>query len=290
MAATAEQDSLEVIAFDAPFGAEIAGVDLGAAPDAGVCAAIRQAFLDRQILVFRGQHLEKPAQIRFTEQFGELELPINRDYRSADYPALHVVTNLDAEGRLKDRKVLPNAGNYFWHTDASYMQRPAMATLLYAIQVPDVGGDTAFANLCLAYEALPESTRARIDGMKAVHSWAQSRINSGSRPATAEENRSAPPVAHPLVRTHPETGRKGLYLGNHTSHIEGLAAEEGRALLAELLAHATDERFVYRHRWRPGDLVMWDNRCLVHRASDDFDFTAHPRVLHRTVLQGSVPV
>ena len=290
MAATAEQDSLEIITFDAPFGAAIAGVDLGAVSDAGQCAAIRKAFLDRQILVFRGQQLEKPAQIRFTEQFGELELPLNRDYLGADFPALHVVTNLDAEGRLKDRKVLANPGNYFWHTDASYMPVPAMATLLYAIQVPPEGGDTAFANLSLAYDALPESTKTRIDGMKAVHSWAQSRINSGSRPATDEENRNAPPVAHPLVRTHPETGRKGLYLGNHTSHIEGLPVDEGRALLTELLAHVTDARFVYRHRWQPGDLVMWDNRCLVHRASDDFDFTTHPRVLHRTVLRGTVPV
>ncbi|MEX2617418.1 MAG: TauD/TfdA family dioxygenase [Alphaproteobacteria bacterium] len=290
MALTAEHDSLGIAALDGAFGAAVAGVDLGGTLADAEFATIRDAFLASQILVFRGQQLDKPAQIRFTERFGELELPLNRDYLGADYPALHVVTNLDTEGRLKDRKVLANPGNYFWHTDASYMAVPAMATLLYAVQVPPAGGDTAFANLHLAYEALPETTKARIDGMKAVHSWAQSRINSGSRPATEEEARSAPPVAHPLVRTHPDTGRKALYLGNHTSHIEGLPVEEGRALLGELLAHATAPRFVYRHRWQPGDLVMWDNRCLVHRASDDFDFTTHARVLHRTVLRGTVPV
>jgi alpha-ketoglutarate-dependent taurine dioxygenase len=275
---------------DGSYAGECIGVDLSRPLDAETRSAIRSAFLDYQLLAFRGQALDKPAQLRFTEYFGPLELPVNRDYLGGDYPALHVVTNLDASGNLMARKVLANPGNYFWHSDASYMQVPAMATLLYAIQVPPKGGDTLFANLYHAYEALPEATKARIDGLRAIHSWEQSRRNSGSRPATEEEKRNAPPVSHPLVRTHPETGRKALYLGNHTSHIEGMPVDEGRALLAELLAHATQERFVYRHRWRPGDLVMWDNRCLVHCASDDFDFTAHPRVLHRTVLKGTVPV
>jgi alpha-ketoglutarate-dependent taurine dioxygenase len=281
--------ALHIRALEAPFAAEVAGIDLNLPLSEGERAAVHDAFLAHQVLVFPGQSIEKLSQIRFAEYFGPLELPVNKDYLGADHPALHVVSNLGPDGKPAPRRTLANPGNYFWHSDASYMAVPSMATLLFAIQVPPEGGDTCFANLQLAYEALPEATRERIDGLKAIHSWAQSRLNSGSRPATEAENRLAPPVAHPLVRTHPETGRRGLYLGNHTSHIEGLAVEEGRALLADLLAHSIEPRFVYRHRWRPGDLVMWDNRCLVHRASDDFDSTAYARVLHRTVIKGSVP-
>jgi alpha-ketoglutarate-dependent 2,4-dichlorophenoxyacetate dioxygenase len=200
------------------------------------------------------------------------------------------VTNLDADEKFQDRKVPANPGNYFWHTGASYKAVPSMATLLHASRVPPEGGDTRFANLYLVLVALPESMRKRIARLKAVHSWEQSRLNSGSRSATDEEKRKAPAVAHPLVRTHPETGRQVLYLGNHTSHIEGMPVAEGRELLAELLEHATQKIFVYRHRWQPGDHVMWDSRCLVHCASDDFDFSVYPRVLHRTVIHGSVLV
>lgn len=281
---------IEVRPMGGAFAGECRNVDLSRPLAPATRDAIRAAFLEHQILVFRGQRLDKAAQIGFSEQFGPLELPINKDLLDGEYPALHVQSNVDASGKLMARKLLANPGNYFWHTDASYMAIPAMATLLYAIQVPPKGGDTMFANLCLAYEALPVETKGRIDALKAVHSWEQSRRNSGSRPATAEEIRNAPPVAHPLVRTHPETGRKALYLGNHASHIEGMPVKEGRTLLAELLEHATQARFVYGHRWHAGDLVMWDNRCLVHRATDDYDFTIHPRTLHRTVLRGTVPV
>lgn len=282
-------NDLRIRPFEAPFAAEVTGVDLNQPLDAATRRAVHDVFLAHQVLVFPGQTIEKASQIRFAEYFGPLELPINKDYLGADHPALHVVSNLGPDGKPASRKTLANPGNYFWHSDASYMAVPSMATLLFAIQVPPEGGDTNFANLQLAYDALPATTKERIDTMRAVHSWAQSRLNSGSRPATDAEKKQAPPVSHPLVRTHPETDRRGLYLGNHTSHIDGLPVEEGRALLAELLAHAVEPRFVYRHCWQPGDLVMWDNRCLVHRASDDFDSTVHARVLHRTVIKGSVP-
>jgi taurine dioxygenase len=269
-------------------GAECTGVDLANLKD-GEWDRLRQEYGVYSILVVRDQKLSKPAQIAFSERFGELELPIRSDYLGKDYPALHVVSNVGADGKPNPTAALDNPGNFYWHTDASYMRRPASTTLLYAIDIPPNGGDTLFANMHAAYDALQAETKRRIDGLRAIHSWEQSRHNSGSRPASPEEIAAAPPVPHPLVRTHPKTGRKGLYLGNHTSHIEGMPVEEGRALLKELLEHATQPQFVYRHQWRPGDIVIWDNRSLLHKATDDFDMGSYVRRLHRTVVQGDEP-
>jgi taurine dioxygenase len=280
---------MEIRPLSSTHGAEVLGIDLRQPLSADTKAAIAQAYAASLLLVFRDQRLDKASQVRFSRLFGEFELPINRDYLGKDLPEVHVVSNLNGEGKPTRTDALANPGNYFWHTDASYMQLPASSTLLYAVQIPPRGGDTCFANMYAAYEALPAETKQRIRGMRAVHSWAQSRLNSGSRPATKEEQSKAPPVAHPMVRTHPDTGRLGLYLGIHTSHVEGMDVAAGRSLLKELLEHATQERFVYRHRWRAGDLVMWDNRCLLHKATDDYEMDSEPRLLHRTVLQGTAP-
>jgi taurine dioxygenase len=161
--------------------------------------------------------------------------------------------------------------------------------MLHAIQVPPEGGDTLFANMLLAYEALPADEKAALDGLHAIHSWEASRKNTGNRPATEEQKRERPPVRHPVVRTHPD-GRKSLYLGMHISHVDGMDYDEGRALLADLLERATADRFVYRHAWRPGDLTLWDNRVLLHRADRNYDMATYPRVLHRTVVKGTRPV
>jgi taurine dioxygenase len=284
----ADKSTLVITPLSAFTGAECTGVDL-ADLKPGEWERLKEAYGTYSILVVRDQKLSKPDQIAFSQRFGELELPIRADYLGKDYPALHVVSNLGKDGKPNPKAALDNPGNFFWHTDASYMQRPASTTLLYAIEIPPSGGDTLFANMHAAYDALPAETKQRIDGLRAVHSWEQSRYNSGSRPASAEEIAAAPPVAHPLVRTHPKTGRKGLYLGNHTSHIEGMPIEEGRALLKQLLEHTTQPQFVYRHQWRTGDIVIWDNRSLLHKATDDFDMGDHVRRLHRTVIQGDVP-
>ena len=140
-----------------------------------------------------------------------------------------------------------------------------------------------------AYEALDDATKARIAPLKAVHSWEANRRNTGNKPATEAEMRERPPVAHPMVRFHPATGRKSLYIGIHTSHVEGMPEAEGRRLLDELLAHATQRQFVYAHKWRPGDLVMWDNRCLLHRVVANYEMDRYRRILHRTVVKGVVP-
>lgn len=282
------ESTLKITPLSTWTGAECIGVDLANLKD-GEWDRLRQAYGACSILVVRNQNLTKTAQIAFSERFGELELPIRTDYLGKDFPALHVVSNLGRDGKPNPKAALENPGNFFWHTDASYMGRPASTTLLYAIDIPPQGGDTLFANMHAAYDALSPETKQRIDGLRAVHSWEQSRYNSGSRVASAEEIAAAPPVAHPLVRTHPKTGRKALYLGNHTSHIEGMPIEEGRALLKQLLDHATQPEFVYQHQWRTGDMVIWDNRSLLHKASDDFDMGNHVRRLHRTVIQGDTP-
>lgn len=279
---------LQIHPLTASTGAECTGIEL-AHLKPGEWERLQQAYHAYCVLVVRDQRLPKAEQIAFSQRFGDLELPIRADYLGKDFPALHVVCNVGPDGKPSPTAALDNPGNFFWHTDASYMRRPASTTLLYAIDIPPSGGDTLFANMHAAYDALPAATRQRIDGLRAIHSWEQSRHNSGSRPASREEIEAAPPVAHPLVRTHPETGRKGLYLGNHTSHIEGMPLEEGRALLKELLAHATQAQFLYRHRWRAGDIVIWDNRSLLHKATDDFDMGNYVRRLHRTVVQGDVP-
>lgn len=290
MTTVLQEKEIEILPIGKIFGAEIKGVNLGAPLDDDTIDTLKAAFLTYQLLLFRGQTVSRAAQVRFTGYFGDLELPINREYWGADFPELHTVCNLDENGNPTAAKALANPGNFFWHTDGSYLQAPPACSLLYSVEIPPAGGDTSFASTYHAYESLEAGTRERLEGCKLVHSWAQSRINSGSRPPTEQELREAPPVAHPLVRTHPETGRKALYIGNHSSHIEDMAADDSAELLSDLLVHTTRPEVVYRHKWREGDLVMWDNRCLLHCASSEFDMENERRVLHRTVLSGTVPV
>ena len=268
-------------------GAEITGLDLSRPIDDTLRRAILAAFVRHHLLAFRGQSLSMEQQAGFTRNFGELEEHVIRRADGSRTPAVHAVSNLDAQGR--PTKAPHTHGNYFWHTDKSYHAVPSLATLLHAVELPPKGGDTEFANMAMAYRALPEAKKSALAGLRAVHSWEASRRNTGNRPATEEEKRERPPVIHPLVRTHPDSGEKVLYIGYHTSHIEGMPEDEGRALLFELLERATQPQFVYRHEWRPGDLVMWDNRCLLHRGVANYEMDKHARLLHRTVVRGTVP-
>ena len=199
-----------------------------------------------------------------------------------------MISNLDKDGSPVDRSTSP-VSNYRWHTDKGYYRMPPMLTALYAVELPPRGGDTEFANTAMGYAALPEATKRRIEGLRVVFYWGASARQPGTNPRSSAEAREHPPVDHPLVRTHPETGAKALYLGNHASHILGMPEAEGRALLDELLEHTTKPQFVYTHRWRIGDLVMWDNRCLLHRAVANYEMGRYRRVLHRSVVRGTVP-
>lgn len=277
----AEASSLEVRRLTETMAAEVTGLDLREPLDAPTREAIYQAFLDNQILVFRDQDLTKEEQVAFTEQFGTLERHTLTNRGASDSPFVHIVTNLDAEG--KPTGVLKSTR---WHSDKSFRPAPSMATILHARVLPPNGGDTVFANMYAAYEALDDAERAELDDARVVHSWELSRENIGRTLSQAEID-DAPPSTHPLARVHPDTGRRALFMGMHASHFEGGTIEEGRARIEALEQHATQDRFLYRHNWRQGDLLMWDNRCLLHRADPNFEVAHHPRVMHRTCLRGT---
>ena len=267
-------------------GAEITGVNLSRPLSPALKALILQALRDHHVLAIRDQDLSQVQQHAFSRHFGELEEHVAR-HSDPRYGIVHSVTNFDDDGNPTETP--DTRGNYFWHTDKSYHSVPSFLTMLHAVELPPEGDDTQFANMVQAYGALPDETKRRIAGLRCIHSWEASRLASGSRPASEAEIRERPPVVHPLVRTHPDTGEKALYIGTHAAGIAGMPAAEGRALLADLLAHATQPDFVYAHRWRPGDLVIWDNRCLLHRAIANYAMATHRRVLHRTVVRGAVP-
>jgi alpha-ketoglutarate-dependent taurine dioxygenase len=268
-------------------GVAITGTDLAQPLTPSSRNAILAAFREHHVLVFRDQDLTKDEQLAFTRQFGEIEEHVGRHAAASRYGLVHMVTNVGDDGQLTTKMV--QTGNYHWHTDKSYHAVPSLMTLLHAKELPPAGGDTQFANMAMAYEALPDATKRRIAGLRVVHSWAASRHRAGAPPPSEIEMRERPPVEHPLVRTHPDTGAKTLYIGNHASHVAGMPEHESEALLTELLEHATQPQFIYTHHWQDGDLILWDNRCLLHRAVANYEMTRHRRVLHRTVVTGTVP-
>jgi taurine dioxygenase len=265
-------------------GAEVSGVDLTRL-DAGQFASIRTAWLEHLVLRFRGQSLSDPQLKAFSALFGELDPPGPNPYGKPflpDHPEMNVISNIKVDGQpiggLGD-------GEAIWHADMTYVERPPMASILYALEVPPSGGDTYWASMYAAYETLPAELRERVEGRKAVH---DATYNSAGimRKGYGEvtDPRSAPGARHPLVRTHPETGRKSLFLGRRrNSYIEGLEIAESERLLDALWAHATQPRFTFRQQWRVGDVIVWDNRCTLHRR-DAFDPSAR-RLLHRTQIK-----
>lgn len=282
MAVTLEAQSFTVEPLSPVLGASIVGLDLSRPLAEGTKRAVYDAFIRYHVLCFRGQHLDQEQQVAFTEQFGTLERHVASN-RGKTNPLVHIVSNLDADGKPSG-KVYSTA----WHSDKSFRPQPSLATILHALVMPPEGGETCFANMIAAYEALPDEERRAIDGLRVIHSWELSLARVGIQ-APPEEIADAPPMAHPLVRTIPESGRKALFMGERAVYIEGWPEEIGQALLDKLTAHAVQERFVYRHKWTLGDLLMWDNRCLLHRANPNFDAARFPRVLQRTCLRGTSP-
>lgn len=264
------------------FAAEVVGLDLRRPLDEATRDAVYAAFVQYHVLAFRAQQLDPEEQVAFTEQFGTLERHTLRN-RGTGNPLVHTVTNLGPDGKPSGR-----IANQMWHSDKSFRPQPALATILHAVKIPPHGGDTCFANMHTAFEALPAAERVELAGIRVIHSWELSLAKSGKQ-ASPEEIADAPPMCHPLVRRHSDTGRKGLFMGEHASHFDGQPMPAGRTRLAALEAHATREEFVYRHQWHPGDVLMWDNRNLLHRADQNFDAAMYPRVLHRTCLRGTAP-
>ena len=269
-------------------GAEILNVNLSKPFSKFALEKIIKAFTQHHVLIFRQQNLSKIEQESFTRNFGEIEGHVGRLPNGQRLPNVHTVTNID-NLTGKPTAAPHTDGNYYWHTDKSYHAVPSLMTLLHAVDIPPEGGDTLFCNMHMAYDALPPEEQRKIANLRAVHSWEASRKNTGNIPATAKQIRERPPVSHPIVRTHPETGRKSLYIGMHTSHVEGISEVEGKNLLNELLEAATTSKNIYRHKWQSGDLVLWDNRCLLHRGDKNFKMDRHRRILHRTVVKGTTP-
>ena len=272
-------------------GAEIVGADLAALTHAAF-AQIRDAFHAHQVIAIRDQALTPAAQMAFSARFGALEDQLNAHYTLPGFPEVLVLSN-----DMKDGKPVGLIdGGDFWHSDSSHRDRPSMATILFAVKNPREGGDTEFANMYAAYEALPDDTKRRIAPLKGIHAVSKLRNKrvtvSARRPDAKdfyEKQKSLPDQIWPLVRTHPVTGRKALYVSpRFTVGIEGLAEDEADEILDTLFAHQIRPEFVYRHKWRDGELVMWDNRCVMHRATGGFTYP-DVRTMHRTVVAGDAP-
>jgi taurine dioxygenase len=260
-------------------GAEVTGIDLSAPVDDDTFAAIEQAWRDHLILLFRGQALTHAQHVDFSGRFGALDdhrsIPRLRD---AEHHHILPVVNQVMGGRRQP------VGRQ-WHSDLSTTLRPARASLLRCEVIPPVGGDTMFSNMYLAYETLSDTMKGIIDDLWGVHDLTLALHNRG-RKDIDEVRRNTPPVAHPMVRVHPETRRPALYVNEMTTaDIVGMRREESQALLAYLFEHSVRPEFTYRHRWQSGDLIAWDNRCTMHLALDDYDIEV-PRRLYRTTLLG----
>jgi taurine dioxygenase len=274
---------------DAPrLGAEIDGVDLRTIDDAAF-EAIHRGWVDHQVLLFRGQHLTDQDLIAFSRRFGDLDhAPIQENgQRTANgMPEIYVVSNVIENGVAIGSL---GYGEAVWHTDMSYLCAPPKASMLYALEVPPSGGDTSFVDMYAAFDALPERLRERALGLRVKHDGTYNSggyVRQGVTPT--DDPRQAPGTMHPLVCTHPDSGRRMLYLGRRKmAWLEGFELAESDALLDEIWAFATQPRFVWTHQWRVGDLVLWDNRCTMHRR-DPFD-AATRRVMHRTQVKGSAP-
>jgi len=267
-------------------GVEIENVDLSAPLPDAVFAQIARAFLDHKLLVFRGQELSSRQIQAFAERFGPIEVHTVRRPDGSVLDGVHAVTNLDAEGKPSQKPHI-NA-NYFWHSDKSHYPAPALLSMLYAVELPPDGGETEFANMATAYAELPPEMKQRIEGLKVENDFEYAMTNVG-KVLTEDERRATPPVVHPLVRTHPETGVRSLFVGMYSRAIVGMPKAQGQALIKELLDFATQPRFTFRHQWQLGDLVVWDNRCLNHRAVMNYEITQYRRVLLRCVVRGTVP-
>jgi taurine dioxygenase len=269
-------------------GAEIRGLDLRRL-DAAQFAAIEAAWIAHAVLLFRGQSLADDDLIAFARRFGDLDLaPIQENGRRfvEGRPELYVVSNVVVNGEPIGSL---GAGEAVWHTDMSYLPAPPKASMLYALEIPPTGGDTSFASMYLAWETLPEDLKRRVRGLKVKHDGTYNSggyVRQGVVPT--DDPRESPGHLHPMVCTHPESGRQMLYLGRRrNAYIDGLDLADSEALLDAVWAHACKPEFCWTNQWRVGDLVLWDNRCTMHRR-DPFDASAR-RVMHRTQVKGAAP-
>lgn len=280
---------IEIRAFDGPLGAEVLGLDLAQPLAADDFARIHRAHLEHHVLVFREQRITPEQQIAFSRRFGPLQIHVLHQFGLPGHPEVLVVSNIVENGKPIG---LGDAGHY-WHSDLSYKDKPSLGSLLHAQELLAEGGDTLFANMHLAWDTLPAHLREAVEGRAAEHTYlakyAELQQRSPWRPnLSAEQIAQVKPVVHPIVRTHPETGRKALFVSEHfTTRVIGIPEDESEALLAELFAHSVRPEHLYRHRWAEHDMVFWDNRSLMHLAAGTPDHLR--RKLYRTTIEGDAP-
>jgi len=271
-------------------GAEIGDVDLAAPNYDNIYPVIHQAFLEHAVVVLRGQNLSPEQLVSVSRPFGTLEAHVLTQFNLKEHPEVLIISNIKEKGKPIGAIY---AGQY-WHSDLSYMAHPTQASLLHAKEIPSFGGDTMFANMTRAFEELSEPVKRMLDGLTAVHDYTNAYDTYFSHlpdrpPLSEEEKAKVPPVEHPVVRTHPETGNKALFVNpGFTRRINELAPAESRAVLDFLFRHCQQPHLIYRHTWQAGDLVIWDNRCTIHNAVADYDMSER-RHLIRTSVEGDVP-
>jgi taurine dioxygenase len=273
----------------APLGAEVIGLDLSLPLATADLARLHRAHLDHHVLVFRDQHITPAQQVDFSRHFGALQIHVLRNFQLPEQPEVLVISNIQQDGKPVG---LGDAG-HFWHSDLSYKETPSLGSMLHAQELPAEGGDTLFANQHTAWDALPDDLKREVEGLQAEH-WYLARYDelrqrNPYRPQlTQAQIDEVKPVSHPVVRTHPETGRRALFVSEHfTTRILGVSEQRSRELLDLLFDYGTRAEHVYRHQWRPHDMVFWDNRSLMHLAAGCPDHLR--RKLYRTTIEGDVP-
>lgn len=281
--------AITIVPVTPDFVAEIGDIDLTRPLNGEDFAAIQQAFWKYAVLIFPQQQLSTDQQLAFSERWGPVENERTLDPKATPTRysgAFSDISNLAIDGNIwgqDSRQRMYKAGNKLWHTDSSFKRLPSLCSLLYSETVVPIGGHTEFADQRAAYDALPDAMKKKLEGLVAEHWIATSRRRSGFHDFNEDEQKRLPPVPQMLVRTIPQNRRKSLFVASHAGRIWGMPGDEGRALIDELLAHVTKRQFVYTHRWRPNELVMWDNRCTMHRGTD-FDDLRWVRVMRRVTI------
>ena len=268
-------------------GMEVHGIDMSRPAPPDTISRLNEVLSYNSILLFRDQDLTPERHIAFSRYFGELEPHVADQYNMPGHPEIFIVSNVVENGR----EIGARGGARHWHSDYSYRERPSLGSLFHCLECPPEGGQTQFASMYTAYEALPDEKKELLAGVQAVHDYNYYWTNytPHREPLTEEQRRQVPPVAHPALRTHPVSGRRALYLAHQVvSHFEGMEFEESQEIIEEIVSFATESRFVYTHEWRPGDVIFWDNRSSMHRVLP-FDEERHRRRMHRTTLKGDRP-
>ena len=283
--------SIPFRALSAACGAEVTGLDVAQRLNEKTVDEVHGALAENCILLFRDCDITPAQHIAFSGLFGPLETHVVGEFNLPGHPEIFVVSNVREDGKLKGAVY---AGQY-WHSDLSYMKKPSLGSLLRCLEMPGVGGDTMFADMYRAYDMLSGPMKKFLGGLRAVHDYSHAYDTYFAKlkerpPLTAEQRAKTPPVEHPVIRTHPVSGRKALYVNpGFTTGFVGMPEEESAPILDFLFRHSTRPEFVYRHKWRVNDMIFWDNRCAMHYALADYDFSVR-RHMHRTTIAGDEPV